>query len=132
METWKNIIGYDSYQISDHGRVKNKHGRFLKYRKVSKDMPYFRVGLSIGNKQSLHYIHRLVLSHFNPDPNQDSLTVDHVDGNHTNNNLSNLRWLTSEENSRVGQAHRRNIKFISETEIRVTDKNGTKLFRLVE
>ena len=43
-------------------------------------------------------VHRLILSTFNPIKNMQNLTVDHIDGNHQNNSLSNLRWMTIEEN----------------------------------
>lgn len=135
METWKDIPGYNGlYQVSNTGKVKNKHQRLLKFRKTTPENPYYRVGLSIGNNQTLHSIHRLVLLTFNPHPDQDSLTVDHIDGKHTNNDLSNLRWLTREDNSLIGQIWKRNIRHVSETDIEVADPitNTVKLYRLIE
>ena len=35
---------------------------------------------------------------FSPVEGMESLTVDHIDNNIENNHLSNLRWLTAEEN----------------------------------
>ena len=47
-------------------------------------------------------VHRLVLGTFCP-PAQEGLTVDHIDHNTRNNNLSNLRWLTFKDNSSEGE-----------------------------
>lgn len=43
-------------------------------------------------------VHRLVASAFMPNDDK-TLVVDHVDGNKTNNSLSNLEWVTCRENS---------------------------------
>ena len=43
-------------------------------------------------------VHRLILSTFQPCDNMQELTVDHIDGNHQNNELKNLRWTTMVEN----------------------------------
>lgn len=43
-------------------------------------------------------VHRLILSTLNPVENMRELTVDHIDGDITNNKLENLRWATMQEN----------------------------------
>lgn len=43
-------------------------------------------------------VHRLVLSCFKPIDNMDELEVNHIDGNKTNNVLSNLEWVTPKQN----------------------------------
>lgn len=48
--------------------------------------------------QATKLVHRLVLTVFAPTEGMEDLTVDHIDGNPANNNLSNLRWMTAEEN----------------------------------
>lgn len=43
-------------------------------------------------------VHRLILSTFYPVQNSQDLTIDHLDGNITNNQLNNLKWATMKEN----------------------------------
>ena len=130
METWLPISFYDGlYWVSDLGRIRNKHGRILKLKKTTgRGVQYDRVGLSIGNKQTHHYVHRLVLSAFYPRPDMSEMTVDHIDGNPNNNKASNLRWLTNADNVRAAAAAKKRIQTVSETDILVDGK----LYRLVE
>ena len=59
----------------------------------------------ICNKNT--WLHRFIMEAFN---GKSDLTVDHIDGNKENNNLSNLEYVTQAENTRrmferVGTAH---------------------------
>ena len=56
------------------------------------------------------FVHRIVMEAFK---GKSDLTVDHIDGNAQNNNLSNLEYVTQAENTRrmferVGTAHLKN------------------------
>jgi hypothetical protein len=62
----------------------------------------------ICNKNT--WLHRFIMEAFN---GKSDLTVDHIDGNAQNNNLSNLEYVTQAENTRrmferVGTAHLKN------------------------
>lgn len=99
---WRDIKGYEGkYQVSDEGQVRNvETGHIL--RPGKKPGGYLFVGLAdhrVGNgrRKKYHNVHRLVAIAFldNPDNKSD---IDHIDGDKTNNNLSNLRWCTRKEN----------------------------------
>jgi hypothetical protein len=51
--------------------------------------------ISINNK--LQYVHRLVAEKYIPNP-QNKKTVNHKDGNRSNNHVDNLEWVTRREN----------------------------------
>lgn len=61
---------------------------------------YLRVYMrnDVTRKRKDEYIHRLVATHFIPNP-ESKKVVHHIDGNRTNNILSNLQWVTYKENN---------------------------------
>ena len=82
----------DDYTITNKGEVINNHtGKMLKPQANNKG--YLRVG--IGNK--LKFVHRLVAEKYIPNPNNCS-QVNHKDGNKFNNNVSNLEWVSNQQN----------------------------------
>jgi hypothetical protein len=94
MEQWKQIEEFD-YSISTLGNVRNDMRN--KPRAPFNNHDYMRVQIFNDGKQHKFYIHRLVAIAFIPNPNNKS-DVDHIDGNKSNNNVSNLRWATHSEN----------------------------------
>lgn len=100
-EQWKTITGYEGrYEVSDKGRVRSLTGVFLLYLKPSANScGYFQVQLrKDGNRKPL-LVHRLVALAFIPNETHRDC-VDHVSGDHTDNRLENLRWVTRQENHR--------------------------------
>lgn len=88
------------YYISSHGRVfSTSHNKFLFQEKTNAG--YLRVHLMRKeniNKPKHESVHRLVLETFNPVPNMQDLIANHIDGNKTNNYITNLEWVTASEN----------------------------------
>jgi hypothetical protein len=58
---------------------------------------YFKIQLfNEGNPRNI-FIHRLVAEHYIPNPNNYT-QVDHINHIRTDNNVSNLRWVTRRQN----------------------------------
>jgi hypothetical protein len=96
-EDWKRIEGYDKYEVSSLGNVRNsKTGRILKQVKRG---GYCSVGLSdVTIKSKSPSVHQLVAKAFIPNL-ENKLQVNHKDKNGLNNKISNLEWSTNKENS---------------------------------
>lgn len=102
---WKTINGFNNYEISDEGEVRNRTTQYILKGRKSKN-GYYQV--SIKNDETgkfvNQYIHRLVAIHF-LDNKENKREVNHKDGDKSNNKLDNLEWVTSSEN----QKHRHSI-----------------------
>ena len=108
-EIWKDVVGYEGhYSISSFGRLvchqryitaKNGHKHYLKrcLIKVKQKETYSSVALHLNGKRKVFYIHRLVAMMFIPNP-ENKPCVDHIDCDIHNNNVTNLRWVTQQEN----------------------------------
>lgn len=94
-EIWKDIEGFDGYQVSTWGNVKGKNGDYLTPYKNSKG--YLKVGLFLGGKTHKKRISRLVAEAFIPNP-YNLPQVNHKDGNNQNNSVTNLEWVTDADN----------------------------------
>ena len=95
MEEWKPIVGYENYEVSNLGQVRNvKSGRILKPQ-MDKD-GYLR--LELQNPKKIFRVHRLVLQTFLP--TEEDLQCDHINHIKTDNYLCNLRWVTCSQNLR--------------------------------
>lgn len=108
-EETKMIKGYNNkYCITNTGKVYNViTGKEMKSRCIQ---GYLAVGLEdtrIGGKrrQVINKIHRLVATHFIPNPTNKPV-VNHKDGNKLNNNYTNLEWATISENTRHAYANK--------------------------
>ena len=97
MEIWKKIDGFENYEVSNFGNVKNKTtNRILKKELVK---GYFRVSLSKENNVSRFQLHRLVATAFYFNFN-DKKCVNHINGIKTDNRSINLEWVTHSENEK--------------------------------
>tara|TARA_R110000822_G_scaffold224614_1_gene357557 strand:- start:138 stop:713 length:576 start_codon:yes stop_codon:yes gene_type:complete len=98
-EEFMQIEDYN-YSVSNLGRIRCDTTN--KIRKPSKDTNGYYIVLmynSIDKVNKCKSVHRLIAQAFIPNLENKEL-IDHIDGNRTNNILSNLRWATSQENAR--------------------------------
>ena len=96
-ENWLPIVGYENYEVSDLGRVKNvKSSRILKPQLNS--LGYFHVALWENKNKKQNMIHRLVLQTFLPIVEMKE--VNHKNHNKNDNRLENLEWCSRSENQR--------------------------------
>lgn len=94
LEIKKAIPGFNGYEISTWGRV-YKNGKQVKPEVHCKG--YLRVDLFNAAGRKHYKVHRLVAEAFIPNPDGKP-QVNHKDGNNQNNSVTNLEWVTDEEN----------------------------------
>lgn len=91
-EEWKILDIDPSVKVSSWGRVK-RHGK-LSNLKCDKE-GYQRITL----KGKSYRLHRIILNAFEPCPG-DEYVIDHINNIHNDNRISNLRWVTVQQNSK--------------------------------
>jgi hypothetical protein len=109
-EIWKDITGYEGlYQVSNMGRVRSTNRTIKLASGSERRLPskvlrpgnqrgYLRVTLSSGGIETTHLVHRLVAAAF-MGPAADGMEVDHINEDHGDNRLDNLRYLSRFENA---------------------------------
>lgn len=98
IEKWKWNPDYRIY-VSNMGHFKNEYKQDLPI-KINSKRGY--CGVVVPNF-GFKYAHRLVMLTWKPIPDAENLTVDHLDHNKRNNAVSNLEWVSLEENRRRAQ-----------------------------
>jgi hypothetical protein len=96
-EVYKKIEGYENYHVSNSGNVINsKTGKIRK--PTINNSGFFTIALYKDTKIKSYLLHRLIAVAFVENPDNKSC-ICHIDHNKLNNNLENLRFSTSQENS---------------------------------
>lgn len=89
----------DIYSVStlihrSNGRIYNKRG--VKIQPALDAYGYLRCTFSNKGKRQSVYVHRLVAMAYIPNP-ENKPTVNHINGNKTDNRVENLEWATQHE-----------------------------------
>ena len=109
-ELWKPVVGWeDLYEASNKGRIRSvsheaftpTNGRYktepcIKKHQTIKGREY--VTLVRGKERHKVQVARVIALAW-IDGYSEGMTVDHIDGDKTNNALSNLRWLSRADNT---------------------------------
>lgn len=95
---FKKVKGFSNYKISKTGIIHSKNGDKLSPSKNNSN-GYKSVVLYKNGNPHHKYIHDLVANAFLNNPNNKTI-VGHKDGNKLNNNVSNLVWQSSSENTK--------------------------------
>ena len=94
MEMWKIIPFEDAYEVSTEGKVRNKSSKHIKSLRSDR-YGYLRVTLYPSGKT--YVVHRLVAKVFLENENTE---VNHLNGDKTDNRVSNLEWCSASQNAR--------------------------------
>lgn len=138
IEEWRPIPGYEGlYEASNLGRVRSAPGKVTsssrfphrtwavrimkpKYPRSRKRQDG-RLSLWKDGRVKDHLVSRLIASAWLGPP-ADGMTVNHIDGDYTNNSPCNLEWISLSENIKKG--FRDGLYDSIEHPIKIVDKNG--------
>lgn len=117
---WKTIKEAPCYMVSNKGHIKSCcrkvytfNGKTWCYIEIPETYPlkekdirgYKNVSLIVYDeymkpvKRYTKQVHRIVLENFLPVDNMSNLQINHIDGDKSNNHVSNLEWATPKENT---------------------------------
>lgn len=103
---WQPIVWADGrYEVSSDGRVRSLARKSSRHTVHGCELVgkiqdgYRRVCLSLGDRQTLKFVHVLVAEAFLGSRPTPIHQVNHIDGNRQNNAVENLQWATPGENT---------------------------------
>lgn len=86
------IEEFPNYEINELGQIRNKQSKKILSQNLS-TKGYYQVNIA----DKCRRVHRLLALTFIPNPDELE-TVNHIDGDKLNNDLSNLEWLSRADN----------------------------------
>lgn len=122
-EIWKVISGYEDYEISNLSRVRSiKMKTYVDVKKYVTGYPHVYLTNYKTRVRTNLSLHRLLAIAFLPNPNNKP-QVNHIDGIKNNSYLSNLEWVTHQENAK----HAYSIGLSRIPMLKGEDHGGSKL-----
>jgi NUMOD4 motif-containing protein/DNA endonuclease I-like protein/HNH endonuclease len=113
VEIWRSVVGYEAlYEVSNKGLIRSKQRlinsthRGIKFKKNVRErilkpfinkLGYCRVGLHKNGKMKIITVHKIVAIAFIENP-ENKRTINHINGNPSDNRVENLEWNTHKEN----------------------------------
>lgn len=130
-EIWKEIDNLP-YEISNLGNVRRSSKFPFKHKKKTTVQPYVNrtgylcVNLYKNSKCYKFLVHRLIAIYFISNP-QNLPEVNHIDGDKQNNSISNLEWVTHQENMKhAWSTGLRKIRYVNMSSKRVNSTSKYK------
>ena len=130
VEVWRDIDGFNGYQVSNLGNVRslNYNGtgntQLLRPSLSGLGRGYKSVSMQVEDVVIRRNIHRLVARAFIPNPN-DLPEINHIDEDGTNNRVNNLEWCDRAYNLNYGN---RTQKFIDAKSIPILQYSLDNVF----
>ncbi len=131
MKKWMPIpIVNNLLEATKCGKIRNVKTKKIIKPYTRKGRPYKSFTYKVDNKLRTIYVHRCVISAFNPIKNFEKFDVHHKDHDPSNNNLSNLTWCTPSENFKYSYIDGRfeNMKKMVSESSKKRIKNKTHIF----
>lgn len=97
-EKWVVIREYPNYSISNQGRIVNNVTGVLKKTPLDNN-GYPHTSLWKNGKGKTFQVHRLEYQNFYPEENLDGFVINHINGEKTDNKLSNLEKVSYKKNN---------------------------------
>ena len=132
---WKQIHLYKDYSISINGEILSKTNKIMKHLRNRTGHHYVFLYDGKGNSKK-EYVHRLVLKTFKGNKEYPLFEGRHLDGNPSNNKLTNLEWGTKSLNQidrirhgtiKVGENHRDSI--LTEEQVKLIKNSSNESSR---
>ena len=94
MTEWKEVKGFSDYEVSTEGTIRNKATKQIIAPHTNQN-GYHILKVYREHKPYTKMVHRLVAVTF---MGESDLEVNHIDGNKTNNRVSNLEYVSKSDN----------------------------------
>ena len=115
------------YYVTEDGRIYSDKTKKYLSEQFDQD-GYVKVQMmSTDGKRHRYSVHRLVMENFNPIENMEQYQVNHIDGNKRNNALTNLEWVTCQEN--INHAIKNNLRAKVNGAAKITPEQVIEIYK---